>query len=83
MTRPPTSRAFAALAAAMMLALSAGCAARPPATPSEAEKPITAVRVVPAALPHLPAFSGVISLKYCVNSGFVSSLTPPSHLSLP
>ncbi len=36
-----------------------------------------------AALPHLPAFSGVTSLKYCVNSGRVSSLTLPSHLSFP
>src|SRR3954471_19609491 len=44
---------------------------------------MAAVRVVPAALPHLPAFSGVTSLKYCVNSGRVSSLTLPSHLSFP
>src|SRR6476659_10052264 len=44
---------------------------------------MAAVRVVPAALPHLPAFSGVTWLKYCVNSGRVSSLTLPSHLSFP
>ena len=44
---------------------------------------MAAVRVVPAALPHLPAFSGVTWLKYCVNSGRVSSLTLPEPLVLP
>ena len=43
---------------------------------------IAAVRVVPAATPHLPPFSGVTWLKYCVNSGRVNSLMLPSHLSL-
>ena len=44
---------------------------------------MAAVRVVPAALPHLPAFSGVTWLKYWVNRGRVNSLTLPSHLSSP
>src|SRR3954466_15084404 len=50
---------------------------------SSAVQRIAAVRVVPAALPHLPAFSGVTSLNHCVNDGRVKSLTLPSHLSLP
>src|SRR3954453_23447653 len=50
---------------------------------SSAVQRIAAVRVVPAALPHLPAFSGVTSLKYWGNSGCVKSLTLPSHLSFP
>src|SRR3954465_1307607 len=50
---------------------------------SSAVQRIGAVRVVPAALPHLPAFSGVTSSNHCVNEGRVSSLTLPSHLSLP
>src|SRR3954464_5557192 len=50
---------------------------------SSAVQRIAAVRVVPAALPHLPAFSGVTSLNHCVNEGRVKSLTLPSHLSLP
>src|SRR3954447_22621717 len=50
---------------------------------SSAVQRIAAVRVVPAALPHFPAFSGVTSLNHCVNEGRVNSLTLPSHLSLP
>src|SRR4051812_7681391 len=46
-------------------------------------KRIAAVRVVPAALPHLPAFSGMTWLKYCANSGWVYSFAAPRNLSLP